>query len=283
MLHYNALADTIACVESIFRYMAGQSYEVVVVDNASPNGSGSTLEASYRDNARVHVLLNKRNVGFARGNNVGYAFAKDVLHADYIVLLNNDTLLLDDGLQRLAEEEYACSGCGVIGPKIITPTPPFDCNPGAKQLPPLRRALWAQVCMSAYLLLSYFNLDEAAVRRFDKSQQRRVAQAARIDRTARREEGVMLHGSFWIFTPAYVERFNGLDPRTFMYGEEELLFLRCRRAGIGMVFLPQIEIFHKEDAATNTLTFSRPVRRRRFGYRCQIRSKWVLILAMLWR
>lgn len=282
VLHYNAIDDTVACVESIFHYMVEQPFEVVIVDNASPNGTGATLEALYRENTRVHVLRNKRNIGFARGNNVGYLFAKNMLHADYIVMLNNDTLLLDDALQRLAEQEYECSRCGVIGPKILTPTPPFDSNPGAKSLPSLRRALWSQVYMGAYLLLSYFNLDEAAVRRFDKSQQRRVAQAACSDRD-HREEDVVLHGCFWIFTPTYVQRYDGIDNRTFMYGEEDLLFLRCRRAGIGMVFLPAITIFHKEDAATNTLTFSRPVNRRRFAYCNAIRSKWVLIIAMIWR
>lgn len=252
--------------------------KVVVVDNASPNGTGAVLAQLYATTPHVHVLLNKRNLGFARGNNVGFVYAKRQLHADFIVMTNNDTVMLHDSLQQMVVDEYNASGCAVIGPQIITPHPPYDSNPGPRQLPTLRRCLWHQVYMGAYWLLSFVDLDRWAVRRFDKSQQRRAAAAKPA---AARCEGVQLHGSCLVFTPAYIGRFDGLDSRTFMYGEEELLFLRCLSAGLTTVYLPTIHIFHKEDSATATLLFNKPTMRRRFGYGNALRSKWVLIFELI--
>lgn len=280
ILHYNTIEDTIDCIKSIEQHAEGDDYEIVVVDNCSPNGTGKDLQCSYKGHERLHVILNKKNLGFARGNNVGYQYAKSRLKADFIVLLNNDTKFIEDNLQQLVIEEYANSLCGVIGPKIITPNPPFDSNPGTSALPAMRKVLWALVYYSAYLVLSYINLDLAAVKHFDKSQQRRIANAEKNSKEHPRIENVQLHGSFLIFTPTYVRRYDGLDPRTFMYGEEELLFLRCMTAGIKTVYLPAIEIFHKEDSATNTLTFAKPVRRRRFTYKNAIRSKLVLAIEL---
>lgn len=280
VLHYNTIKDTIDCIDSIEQHTKKSNSEIVVVDNGSPNGSGEELKRLYAGNDSVHVILNGKNVGFAKGNNVGYLYAKESLKADFIVLLNNDTMLLRDDLQQSVIDEYEKSACGVIGPKIITPNPPYDSNPGTSVLPSLRKTLWAIVYYSAYLLLSYVNLDLAAVRRFDKSKQRRMIEAENNKEHPRREN-VQLHGSFLIFTPTYVQLYDGLDPRTFMYGEEELLFLRCIRRGITTVYLPCIEVFHKEDSATNTLSFGKPVERRRFTYKNAIRSKLILALELL--
>lgn len=259
ILHYNTIEDTIDCISSIEQHTEEEDYEIVVVDNCSPNGTGKDLQRLYKGYEKLHVILNKKNLGFAKGNNVGYQYAKSRLKADFIVLLNNDTKLLDGNLQQLVVEEYVNSSCGVIGPKIITPNPPFDSNPGTTIIPPIRKVLWALVYYSAYLILSYINLDLAAIKRFDKSQQRRIANAEKNSKEDKRVENVQLHGSFLIFTPTYVQRYEGLNPRTYMYGEEELLFLRCMKTDIKTIYLPSVEIFHKEDSATNTLTFAKPV------------------------
>lgn len=69
ILHYRAIDTTRSCVKSI-RALAGDKH-IVIVDNASPNGTGAVLAEEFAASPDVTVLLHGKNDGFARGNNVG--------------------------------------------------------------------------------------------------------------------------------------------------------------------------------------------------------------------
>ena len=65
ILHYMAVNDTIECIKSIEDNIDTKSYRIIVVDNASPNGSGLVLFEKYKDYSCVKVILNEKNLGFA--------------------------------------------------------------------------------------------------------------------------------------------------------------------------------------------------------------------------
>ena len=71
VLHYMAYDMTVECVSTLIQHFGDQNIKIVVVDNASSNGSGKMLASKYQDDCRVEVILNPQNEGFARGNNVG--------------------------------------------------------------------------------------------------------------------------------------------------------------------------------------------------------------------
>lgn len=281
ILHYNTVEDTMECVKSIEEKLDGEEKEIVVVDNGSPNGSGAEVQRLLSGREGVHVILNEKNEGFARGNNVGFLYAKHNLKADFIVLLNSDTLILQEDTQRLAEEEYNRSGCALMGPKVITPKPPFDSNPGKSSVPSFWTELRKVMALYAYWLLSYINVDEYIQRHFGFQTRRRMRMVGRDETHDKRQENVQLHGCFWVFTPAFLQKYDGLCDRTFLYNEEDILYLRCRKNGLKTVYLPAIEIFHKEDSSTESLGFSKPVGKRRFIYRHATASKWVLVSEIL--
>ena len=106
ILHYNATDDTIECVDSVRKYMAGKDYHIVLVDNASPNGSGPLLREKYGSDNDITLILSDKNLGFSGGNNIGFAYAKQHLSPDFIVMLNNDTLLLQADFAELIESEH---------------------------------------------------------------------------------------------------------------------------------------------------------------------------------
>ncbi len=91
ILHYQALDETIDCVNTIKKMVKG-SRHIVIVDNASPNKSGEILIAKYQQDEEITVLVSKENVGFARGNNLGYVEAKKY-SPEYIVVMNNDVFI----------------------------------------------------------------------------------------------------------------------------------------------------------------------------------------------
>lgn len=279
ILHYNTVDDTNICVESIRKHICLNSYKIIIVDNASPNKSGDILVKRYFASDDVLVILNDSNLGFARGNNVGFKYAKKVFKAKFIVLMNNDTQILYDDFVLKINDEYNKSHCALIGPKIITPNPPFDSNPGSSDLPRIRDLFINQIIIYIYMVLSYFNLDDFVHRKFGRQEKKRLD---KVDKNNdERKENVKLHGCFWVFTPNYISKFDGINSKTFLYNEEPLLFLRCIKYNLKTVYLPELVVFHKEDSSTNSINFKGEVFKRRFVYKHLIKSKWILIAESL--
>lgn len=101
ILNYNGKHFLRACIDALQRQTL-QDFEILLVDNASTDGSAEFVEARYPDlmsAKRLRVIRNKTNVGFAEGNNVGHRAAR----GEYVVLLNNDTKVSPRWLEKLVE------------------------------------------------------------------------------------------------------------------------------------------------------------------------------------
>ena len=84
IVNYNTYALTSACIQSIIDHTEGISYEIIVVDNASTDGSKEKLESDRR----IRYIYSEKNGGFGYGNNIGMKVAS----GDFLFLLNSDTL-----------------------------------------------------------------------------------------------------------------------------------------------------------------------------------------------
>ncbi|MBQ2149938.1 MAG: glycosyltransferase, partial [Bacteroidales bacterium] len=84
---------TLKCAESLLALPV--PVRLVIVDNASPDGSGELLRDRFAASPSVTVILNESNEGFARGNNAGYKYLRDHFHCRFITVLNNDVLIKD--------------------------------------------------------------------------------------------------------------------------------------------------------------------------------------------
>lgn len=260
ILHYYTEDDTIKCINSIKEKCKNKSYSIVVVDNASPNNTGKELYKKYRNDAKVHVIINKKNLGFARGNNVGFKYAKKELKADYIILCNNDTYLLQDNFIELIEEEYKNSNFSVLGPKIILRNNKI--NGLRKSVPTIKRVKkiirtqrFCYITTLLYINNLYIDIKKTIknilVRLKIKNENNSCDESYNI-----RHEDIVLHGCFLIFSKKYINLFDGLDDRTFLYMEEDLLAIRLKKYNLKSVYSPKIIIFHNEDGATNAVTKS---------------------------
>lgn len=282
ILHYYTIEDTKKCIESIKEKSNNKNIEIVVVDNASPNNTGKELYNLYRQNDKIHVIINKENLGFARGNNVGFKYAKENLNADFIIMCNNDTYLLKDDFFTLIQEEYERSNFAVLGPKILLPN--NKVNPIIQKLPDMKQ-LNKQLFMTRleYITnLLYLNKLYKWLKKILKN----ILIALKLKSKSKvkdneniRYENIVLHGSFYIFSKKYIEKFEGLDDRTFLYREEELLALRLKNNNLKSVYNPEIEIFHNEDGATNAITKS-DRKKKIFICKNQIKSTKILIEEM---
>lgn len=275
ILHYYTIDDTIKCINSIKDNLDTENYEIVVVDNASPNGTGKELEQLYNNDKKIHILINNINLGFAQGNNVGFKYAKDKLKADFIVMQNNDTYLIQKDFYKVILNEYTESNFGVLGPKIILKG--NSINPIRNKLQTISQERKLLVRLYFYYLLSLVNLEQLFL--IMKSKLKKVIKKTKNNTNNledKRLQNIILHGCCLVFSPKYIELFDGLDNRTFLYCEEELLFIRLINNGLISIYNPKLLIFHNEDAATNAITKTKR-KKAIFTYKNLIKSNKIFL------
>lgn len=131
ILNWNGKNDTLECLASL-QHIAYPNYRIILVDNGSTDGSVEAFEKEYPE---ITLIKTGANLGYAGGNNVGinYALEHD---ADYILLLNNDTIVDPDLLNHLVAADQALPDGSVLGPKIYYFDEPKSLwYAGAKWLP----------------------------------------------------------------------------------------------------------------------------------------------------
>lgn len=245
ILHYYTCEDTIKCVESIEK-LNYKKVEIVIVDNASKNGTGKELEEIYKNNKKVHIILSEQNLGFANGNNLGFEYAKKNLNPDYIVMCNNDVYMIqEDFCERIIEEERQ-SNFAVLGPKILLPDNKV-CN-YSESMPTLKELQITKINHQIYYYLNKLNLRYIYTFLFKYINKKFTKVCTDYNS---RKENVLINGCCIIFSKVYIDKFDGLDDRTFLYYEEQLLYLRIKENNMKSVYNPNIEIFHNEGVSTN--------------------------------
>jgi len=112
---HNKRYYTRKCLASIIAHKASDSFEIVLVDNASTDGTAVYLEGMARDNPFIRPIINPVNLGFAKACNIGAAAAR----GEYLVFLNNDVLVTENWLKKLLEPLASNSGIGISGARCL--------------------------------------------------------------------------------------------------------------------------------------------------------------------
>ncbi len=116
ILNWNGKDDLVACLRSVFS-LSYKNFDVVVVDNASRDGS---IEAAKSAFSRAHFILNTENVGFASGMNIGIRFALSQ-GAEYVWILNNDTKCDRRSLSELVSVAESDEEPALYSPIVLSP------------------------------------------------------------------------------------------------------------------------------------------------------------------
>jgi hypothetical protein len=188
---------------------------MIVVDNASSDGS---CEMIRREFPEVRLFSNQSNVGFAKGNNQGLQEAR----GRFILLLNPDTKLFPSSLRIMVEFLDSHPDVGAVGPLLQNPDGSLQpsCNPA----PTLFREIWR-----------LFHLDKL----YPLASYRQSA----WDRHTPRQVDV-LQGAYLMVRRAALDDVGELDAAYFMYSEEVDLCYRLRKAGWGLVWVPEAKVVH---------------------------------------
>lgn len=115
IVNYMKYEMTQKCIDSFMKYVQNLKYEIIVLDNCSPNNSFEALSESYQEIECIRVVKNEINNGFGAGNNLAVSYA----NSDYILFLNPDVILLDDSVCSMLEVLEKQNDIGVIGAQLL--------------------------------------------------------------------------------------------------------------------------------------------------------------------
>lgn len=252
ILHYMTFDVTVQCINSILNCLSYQNYKIIVVDNGSPNDSGEKIKEMYAKEEKVHVINLKANLGFSAGNNVGYAYAKACLGADYIFVINNDTEIIQNDMVDRAIECYKSTDCYVMGPDIINLEQEHQ-NPRRNHS--LTKSNVRLLILKETISNRYWRtmrwLKCSPTKVYFILKQRCSGSSNRIRTIDKMIKNVVLQGACIIFSPLYVKENDiAFEELTFMYCEEDLLEIKCKKNNWLMVYDPSIKILHAEQVAT---------------------------------
>lgn len=252
VLHYNSMEVTRECINSIKQLEHQERIEIVIVDNASPNGSGKILEEEYKNDEHIHVRLNSENAGFSKGNNFGYEYIKSNLNVQYLIVANNDIVFKQPDFLNSLDQEYEESKFDILGPDIWNTCLNVHQNPldhSVRQKKDVDRTIrFNQIALKYYGML--YPLLCIAEKKSAKKRYKQLDKEFLF-----RQEGVCLMGACLIFSEQYVLSKNKIfSPETYFYYEEYILTLQALREKRKIVYSPDIAVDHKEGSSTNSIS-----------------------------
>ncbi|MDN7146266.1 glycosyltransferase family 2 protein [Liquorilactobacillus mali] len=249
VLNYLNYEDTIECLDTI-RDQTFKDIPIVVVDNGSQNGSVPAIEKAIAKYKNIFFIKSSTNLGFAKGNNLGINYLREQLNVDNIFLCNNDLVFSDSNyLEQLVSLKIP-DDVGAIGTAIIGKQG-FDQNPlsektSEKDLTELVNNYEHPDLKEKIKQMLYKNFGD----QISKIKHMKKSKVIKNEETVVLSGKDYLHGSAILLTKNYFQKFPGLYPKTFLYGEEIILKVLFEKAGLKMLYVPELVINHKEDKSS---------------------------------
>ena len=207
------------CLKSISDSSSRLSYEVIVVDNHSQDGSVGMVRSRF---PAVELIVNRKNLGFSHGNNQGIKKAR----GQFILLLNSDTIVHKDAISRMADFLTKHKRVGAIGCRLVNIDGSNQASAGS----------FPNLWISAIMLFKEHFLSSNNVRgSFDE---------------IRKVDWVM--GAAIMIKRKVFEKVGLMDENIFMYMEEVELCYRIKKAGYEVIYYPDTKITHLGQGSSQT-------------------------------
>lgn len=224
IVNYNTRELLRNCLESIYTYVDGIEYEIIVVDNASKDDSAQMVKNEYK---KIILLESKHNIGFGGANNLGASQAT----GEYLFLLNSDTVFIHDALSVLIGFIDRHPDCGICGGNLVDlENEPVHSYGVAIPSP------WSDI------------------HRFCKwSMDVRYGKSWNYNHTKKPKKVGYITGADLLIRKKIFDKLKGFDPGFFMYYEETELTHRVRNAGWTVWSVPEAKIVHIKGASLEFL------------------------------
>jgi len=235
IVNYNVKELLEQCIKSIFAASGKLSVEVIVVDNNSFDGSAEFIRQKFPGDLRLKLIESPVNLGFAKANNLG---AKEAT-GEYLLILNPDTILQEDTLDRSLEFYKAGKDIGALTCKLILPNGKLDLA--------CRRS-FPTPSVAVYRILGLSRI-------FPKSKLFGKYNLTYLDENDTYEVDAIV-GAYMLIKKDVYEKVKGFDEDYFMYGEDLDLCFRIKKAGYKIFYFPETSIIHYKGESTKKSSIS---------------------------
>ncbi|NLG52340.1 MAG: glycosyltransferase family 2 protein [Chloroflexi bacterium] len=224
IVNWNTRELLAECLRSVYADAGDLALEVIVVDNASRDGSVEMVREQF---PQVRLIANSENVGFARANNQGMRESA----GRYVVLLNSDTEVKPGAWAALVRMMDAHPEAGAAGPYLLNAD--GSLQPSCHPVLTPGRELWRLLFLERILSRATYPME-----RWDTTQPHRVE---------------VIKGACLLLRRAALDQVGLLDERYFMYTEEMDLCHRIGQAGWLLYWVPQARVVHYGGASTRQM------------------------------
>lgn len=230
ILNYNTFEETIKLVENLQHQTLAKYFQIIVVDNCSPNDSYVNLKPLEKLNPNVSILQTGENLGYAKGNNFGLHYLDNHISPNYVAVLNNDIALPSNCFAKLIEKHQVLDNPGIIAPKQL--------DPKNKELLPYRMNSFLDDCLNLFFVFKIFH-KRNAIKYYDNTGLR----AMKVE---------MIPGSFMF---ADFEKFKSMGffhPNTFLFAEERFIAVKAKQMSLNNYILLDESYIHAHSITINT-------------------------------
>lgn len=223
IVNYNTRDMTLRCLEALYPCLDGVDAEVLLVDNASSDGSVSAIREAF---PAVRITANEKNLGFGAANNLAMARCS----GEMILLLNSDAFPHAGSIEALILALESRPALGAVGPRLLNADGSLQrsCHRFPTPVRAWLENLWISALFSRHPVLGDY-------RRWDHDEEREVD---------------FVIGACLLIRREVYERVGGFDEAFFMYSEETDWQLRMRHAGWKIGFTPTATVTHLGGASS---------------------------------
>lgn len=232
IVSWNVKEDLGKCLDSIYVNSPFEEYEVIIVDNASTDDTVETIKRNYKD---AIVIESKTNSGFSAANNLGIKKAK----GQYLLLLNPDTIVCEKSIDMLTETLDKYEYVGACGPRLFNPDGTNQIAVGS--VPTFRAMLYGKTIFRS---LGIFRNHYKSLKHLDFDYEKQV-------------ETEQLSGAAVMVRSSVIHGIGMMDEAFFMYYEDIDLFLRIRKAGWKLLYVPASIIIHSGGKSSDQVSWAK--------------------------
>ena len=213
------------CIRSVISNCKDIDIELLVVDNNSSDGSADMVRG---EEGPITLIANDENLGFALANNQGMKIAK----GKYVMLLNPDTIVRDNSIQKMMKFYEKLESPGVLTCKLLNPD--LTLQKSVNRFYNFWRSIFENRITFTFLEKTKSSSDQSAL-------------AWNHDSTKKID---WAHGAVMFYSKEVMDEIGMLDDRFYIYAEEIDYYMRCKKAGKDSWFLHEASIVHYGKASS---------------------------------
>ena len=227
IVSYNVKDYLEKCIQSILKFSVGSSFEIIIVDNSSTDGSNEMLKGI--NSKKIKLIFNGKNLGFAKAVNIGLRHS----NGDFVLLVNPDTVFIENIASKLKKYIEENKMVGIIGCKVLNTDKSFQIS-SRRNFPYLHSLAFKLIGLSKWFprskIFSSYNLtylDENII-----------------------SKNISVSGSCMMFKREIIKKIGLFDERFFLYFEDTDFCFRTIKAGYKVVYYPEAQIIHHKRASS---------------------------------